>query len=48
MKDFKEWKKKLAELLKEYPDIVQKFTGQIEMNMNEGGLTKIFIHKELK
>lgn len=46
--NIKEWKKRLIELLKEHPDVSVKMTGHVEVNMNEGGITKIFIFKELK
>lgn len=44
----KEWKKRLTELLKEHPDIGRDMTGKVEINMNNGGVSKIYINKELK
>lgn len=41
-------KKKLAELLKEHPDIGENMTGKVEINMNNGGVSKVYINKELK
>jgi hypothetical protein len=46
--DIKEWKKQLAELLAKHPDVGDKATGHIEINLSEGGITKLYIHKELK
>lgn len=40
--DTKDWKKKLAELLREHPDIGSQLTGQVEVNMSLGGVTKIY------
>ena len=42
------WKKKLAEVLKEHEEIDSKTTGRVEVHLNEGGVTKIYIYKELK
>ncbi len=42
------WKKKLAELLKEHPDIDPKMTGKVEVHFNVGGVAHVFINKELK
>jgi len=42
------WKTRLAELLKEHDDVGVKFTGKIEINMNDGGITKVYANKELK
>ncbi|MEW5745290.1 MAG: hypothetical protein AB1805_07640 [Nitrospirota bacterium] len=45
----KAWKKKLAEVMREHPEVGPKFTGRIEVNFNEGGVTKVYIKdKELK
>jgi hypothetical protein len=38
----KEWKKRLADLLKEHPAVDDKITGQIEVNLSEGGVTKLY------
>jgi hypothetical protein len=46
--NLKELKKKIAELLKEHPDIGESMTGKVEVNMNNGGVSKIYINKELK
>ncbi len=43
-----DWKRRLAELLREHPDIGDDFTGKVEINMNQGGITRIFANKELK
>jgi hypothetical protein len=40
--DFKDWKKRLAKLLKEHPDIDDQTTGQIEINLNRGSITKAY------
>jgi len=40
--DIKDWKKRLADLLREHPDIGGKFTGQVEINISVGGVTKIY------
>jgi hypothetical protein len=40
--DVKEWKKRLADLLKENPAIDDKLTGKIEINLSEGGVTKLY------
>ncbi len=42
------WKRRLAELLREHPDIGVDLTGHVEVNMNQGGVTRIFVYKELK
>ncbi len=42
------WKRRLAELLREHPDVGDNFTGKIEVNLNEGGVTRVFANKELK
>lgn len=46
--DIKEWKRRLVDLLKEHQDVGENFTGRAEININEGGITKIYIFKELK
>jgi|GEM_PF-6831758 len=46
--NIKEWKKRLVELLKEHSDIGEDMTGKIEVNMNNGGISKIYTNKELK
>jgi hypothetical protein len=46
--NIKEWKKRLAEILKEHSDIGEDMTGKIEVNMNNGGVSKIYTNKELK
>lgn len=46
--NLKELKKRLAELLREHPDIGDNMTGKVEVNMNNGGVSKININKELK
>jgi hypothetical protein len=46
--NIKDWKKRLMELLKEHPDVGPKMTGHVEVNINEGGISKIFVFKELK
>ena len=46
--NIKEWKKRLTELLKEHPDVNHDMAGRIEINMNAGGVTKVYIFKELK
>jgi len=47
-KQLTEWKKQLADLLKEHPDIDDDFTGKVEVNFNVGGITKIYTNKEMK
>lgn len=46
--NIKDWKKRLMEILKEHPDVGPKMTGHVEVNINEGGISKIFVFKELK
>jgi hypothetical protein len=41
-------KKELAELLKKHPTVDEKLTGKVEINFNEGGITKIYVNTELK
>lgn len=45
--DSAEWKRKVAEVLKEHPDI-GRATGMIEINMGEGGITKTYLNKKIK
>lgn len=40
-KEFAEWKKRLSNLLKERID--PKTTGQVEINLNEGGVSKVYV-----
>jgi hypothetical protein len=47
-KDLLDWKRRLAELLREHPDCDHKLTGKIEINLNMGGITKIYVNKEIK
>lgn len=47
-KSFPEWKKKLAEILKEHPDIGDRMTGKVEINLNVGGITDVYVNKRLK
>jgi hypothetical protein len=42
------WKRKLAALLSEHPDIGDKMTGQVTIHMNEGGISKVYSNKEVK
>lgn len=37
------WKKELAEHLKKHKDIGSKATGQVEVNLNVGGATKVYL-----
>ena len=43
-----DWKRRLADILKEHPDIGAKATGMIEINVNEGGITKIYLNRKVK
>ncbi len=45
--DNAEWKRRLAEVLREHPDI-GRATGMIEINMGEGGVTKIYLNKKIR
>jgi hypothetical protein len=45
--DHAEWKRRLAEVLKEHPDI-GKATGMLEVNLGEGGITKIYLDKKIR
>ncbi|MEW6115644.1 MAG: hypothetical protein AB1553_01930 [Nitrospirota bacterium] len=40
--DIKDWKRRLAKLLKEHPDIDDQTTGRIEINLNRGSITKAY------
>ena len=42
MFDAKAWKRQLATMLREHPDITSQTTGQIEINLNRGAITKIY------
>jgi hypothetical protein len=44
---FELWKAKLARLLSEHPDIKRGFTGAVELQMSEGGVTRIFVNKRI-
>ena len=47
--DLKEWKKRLAALLREHPDITDHTTGHIEVHLNRGSITKLYrIESETK
>lgn len=43
-KEFAEWKKRLSGLLKER--IGKNITGQVEINLNEGGVSKVYVIKK--
>jgi ubiquinone/menaquinone biosynthesis C-methylase UbiE len=45
--DSAEWKRKVAEVLREHPDI-GRATGMLEINMGEGGITKAYLNKRIK
>ncbi len=45
--DQAEWKRKYVELLKEHPDI-GKATGMLETNLNEGGITRVYLNKKIR
>jgi len=45
--DQAEWKRRLAAVLKEHPDI-GRATGLLEINLGEGGLTKIYLNRKVK
>lgn len=40
--DIKDWKKRLAKVLAEHPDLSDHMTGQIEINLNRGAVTKAY------
>jgi len=42
MDDIKDWKRQLAKLLREHPAIESEATGQIEINLNRGSITKLY------
>jgi hypothetical protein len=45
----KNWKQLLADVLRVHKDIGGKFTGKIEINLNDGGVSKVYItNKEIK
>ena len=46
--DYADWKHKLSDMLKEHPDIGGRATGMIEINVNEGGITKIYLNKKIR
>ncbi len=41
------WKQKLSELLKDHPDI-GKATGMLEINLNAGGITRVYLNKKIR
>lgn len=45
--DNADWKRRLTEVLKEHPDI-NRSTGMLEINLNEGGITKIYLNKKIR
>lgn len=45
--DNAEWKHRLEEFLKEHPDF-GKATGMLEVILNEGGITKIYLNKKVR
>ena len=45
--DHADWKRRLADILKEHPDI-GRATGMIEINLNEGGITRIYLNRKVK
>ena len=40
--DIKDWKKRLAKLLKEHPDLSDPVTGHVEINLNRSAVTKAY------
>jgi len=46
--DYAEWKRRLADILKEPPDIGGRATGMVEINVNDGGITKVYLNKKVK
>lgn len=46
--EIKEWERRLVALLKERPDIGPRMTGQVLVHMNNGGITKVVVHKEIQ
>lgn len=47
-KNLAEWKKRLNDILKEHPDVGNNMTGRVEVHCNVGGITKVYIYKEIK
>ncbi len=45
--DSTEWKRRLSEVLKEHPDI-GKSTGTLEVNLNEGIITDVYLNKKIR
>ncbi len=45
--DSTEWKRRLSEVLKEHPDI-GKSTGMLEVNLNEGIITDVYLNKRIR
>jgi len=45
--DNADWKRRFTDLLREHPDIARA-TGMLEVNINEGGITKIYLNKKIK
>ncbi len=45
--DNAEWKHRLAEVLKEHPDF-GKASGILEVILKEGGITKIYLNKNIR
>lgn len=43
-----EWKRRVMEVLKEHPDIGGNVTGKIEINLNMGGITDLYVNKRIK
>jgi hypothetical protein len=46
--DLPVWKKDLAAVLARLPDMGQKFTGEVFLHMNQGGVTEIRVTKYIK
>jgi hypothetical protein len=42
MFDVKAWRKKLGAILREHPDITADTTGQVELNLNRGAVSKAY------
>lgn len=45
--DSSDWKRRLSELLNEHPDI-DKATGMMEVNLNEGAITNVYLNKKIR
>ena len=45
--DISEWKRRLSDILNEHPDI-GKATGILEVNLHEGGITKVYLNKKVR